>query len=333
MDLVSADSAEDITLHPLEHRPLGRTSLHTTVMGYGAGGYSRAGLSVGLDHAAEVVSAALAAGVNIVDTAESYGTEAAVAEGVARSGVRRDDVIVASKVSYREGDELRTPGDVADAVVARLAALRTEHLDVIQLHAVLPSDYTWARDELLPVLHRLRDRGAVRYIGLTEYFQQDPGHQTLARAISDGCWDTVMVGYNLLNQTARERVIDPAERVGIGVMVMFAVREALVDIDRLASYVIDRSTAGETPADFDPESDVTALRALLDRDSLQLADLAYRFAAAPTGVSTVLVGTGNPAHLADNRASLAQPPLPSELLAELERLFVGVDLLTGESSH
>ncbi len=300
-------------------------------MGFGAGGRSRAGLDDGLDHAAAMVAAALATGVNIVDTAEAYGTEAAVAEGIARSGVARHDVIISTKVSYRAGDELRSTAAVIDAVRARLDALGTDYLDVIQLHGVQPDDYTWARDELLPVLETLRQRGVIRAIGVTEVFARDPGHQMLARAVADGCWDTVMVGYNLINQTARDRVIAPAARAGVGVLVMFAVRELLTDIDRLASYIQDPSVAGRLPSDFDAESELRLLRHVLERESASLPDLAYRFAAATHGVSTVLVGTGNSVHLAANRASFDRP-LDSSLLGELTSLFDGVDVLTGQST-
>jgi aryl-alcohol dehydrogenase-like predicted oxidoreductase len=280
-----------MTSKPLERRPLGRTSLRTTAMGFGAGGRSRAGLDDGFDHAAAMVAAALGAGVNIIDTAEAYRTESAVAAGIARAGVARDNVIITTKVKYRAGGELRTPAAVTDAVRGRLDALGTDRLDVIQLHGVRPDDYTWARDRLLPELEELRQRGVIRAIGVTEMFALDPGHQMLARAVADGCWDTVMVGYNLINQTARERVIAPAARAGVGVLVMFAVRELLTDIDRLDSYVREQSAAGRLPGDFDADEDLHRLRRVLVRESASLADLAYRFAAATHGVSTVLVGT------------------------------------------
>ncbi len=57
--------------------------------------------------------------------------------------MRRDDVIVTTKVVYRRDDELRSATEVADAVLDRLDALDTDYLDVIQLHGVQPSDYTW----------------------------------------------------------------------------------------------------------------------------------------------------------------------------------------------
>jgi aryl-alcohol dehydrogenase-like predicted oxidoreductase len=315
----------------LERRPLGRAGLETTVMGYGAGGHSRAGLDRGVDHAAGVVTAALEAGINVIDTAESYRTEAAIASGIARSAVHRDDVIVTTKVVYRRDDELRSATEVADAVLDRLDALDTDYLDVIQLHGVQPSDYTWARDELLPEIEKLRHRGVVRAIGLTEMFAHDADHRMLERAVADGCWDTMMVGYNLINPTARDSVIASAERAGIGVLVMFAVRDVLTDIDRLGAYLRAQSAAGRLPSSFDIERTLGRLRGLLDQDSITLTELAYRFAATPDGVSTVLVGTGNPAHLAADRAAFSRPRLDDSIIAELDALFEGVRGLTADS--
>jgi aryl-alcohol dehydrogenase-like predicted oxidoreductase len=316
---------------PLERRPLGRDELKTTVMGYGAGGRSRAGLDRGVDHAASVVTAALEAGINVIDTAEAYRTEPAVAMGIARSAVRRDDVIVTTKVGYRRDDELRSVTEVRNAVLERLEALGTDYLDVIQLHGVQPDDYTWARDELLPEIEKLRQHGVVRSIGLTEMFAHDGDHRMLEQAVADGCWDTVMVGYNLINSTARNSVIAAAERAGIGVLVMFAVRDVLTDIGRLADYLRAQSVEGRLPAEFDIERTLGRLRGLLEQESITLTELAYRFAATPDGVSTVLVGTGNPAHLAANRAAFHRPRLEGSIVGELDTLFAGVRGLTGDS--
>jgi aryl-alcohol dehydrogenase-like predicted oxidoreductase len=315
----------------LERRPLGHDGLETTVMGYGAGGRSRAGLGRGLDHAAGVVAAALDAGINIIDTAEAYGTEPAVAAGIARSAVRREDVVVTTKVNYRRDDNLRSAVEVRDAVLARLDALGTDYLDVIQLHGVEPSDYTWVRDELLPEVDRLRRRGSVRAVGVTEVFAHDVEHRMLTRAIADGCWDTVMVGYNLVNPSARDCVIAAAERAGIGVLVMFAVRDALTDIDHLGEYLRALSAQEQLPAEFDIERTLGRLRSLLEQESITLVELAYRFAATPDGVSTVLVGTGNPDHLAADRAAFSRPRLDDSVVDAVDALFDGVRGLTADA--
>ena len=132
----------------LERRMLGRTGLEVTVMGFGAGGFSRAGIDDGFDHAASVIAQALDAGVNLIDTAEMYETEPVVAAGIAQSSRRRDEVVIATKVNYRVEDELRTPAEIEEAVRARLEALETEYVDVLQIHGVALEDYERVRDAL-----------------------------------------------------------------------------------------------------------------------------------------------------------------------------------------
>jgi aryl-alcohol dehydrogenase-like predicted oxidoreductase len=313
---------------PLERRRIGSTPFWATVMGFGTGGLSRAGLKRGRDHAIEVVASVLEAGIDFIDTAEGYGTEEVVAAGLARARVDPARVTVATKCIVGDDERLRTPAEVRTSVFARLEALQRDRLDLLHFHAVSPDRYRAVRDTHLPVLEELRASGVVTSIGITEAFTRDPGHLMLSEAVADGCWDTVMVGYNLLNPSARGRVITPAAANGTGVIVMFAVREALVDFERLHAYLAAR--ADDLPDDVADRVD--RLERLVAREGGSLTDLAYRFAASTPGVSTVLVGTGDPLHSAQNRAALEREPLGSELLTELEALFVDVEVLTGQAS-
>lgn len=315
----------------LERRWLGRTGLEVTVMGFGSGGFSRAGAREGVDHAAGIVAQAIDAGVNLIDTAEMYRTEPAVALGVERSSKARDELVIATKVNYRTDDRFRTPDEIEAALQARLEALQTDYLDVVQVHGLAPEHYERVRDELLPVLERARAAGSVRWIGVTEPFRTDRGHAMLARAIADGCWDVVMVGFNLLNQTARERVLAPAIEADIGVMDMFAVRQALRELEELGAHLRAASADGTLPASVDVEETLGVLGRLVESAGTTLPDLAYRFVSAEPGVSTVLVGTGNPEHLRANLETLDAAPLDAAVLAELRGLLAGIDALNGET--
>ena len=316
----------------LERRTLGRTGLEVTAFGFGAGGFSRAGVREGVGHAAEMVARAIDAGVNLIDTAEMYRTEAAVAQGIAQSSKARTEVFVATKVSYRVDGRIRTPEELELALRGRLGALDTDYLDVVQVHGVEPRDYERVRDELLPVLERARRAGTVRWIGVTEGFRVDRAHAMLQQAIADGCWDVVMVGFNLLNQSARERVLEPALAADIGVMDMFAVRQALRDLETVRAHLRERQSSGALAADVDVKAELATLARHVGagKAAPTLADLAYRFALAEPGISTVLVGTGNPGHLRDNLESFGRPPLEPGVLEELRGLLAGVDVLNGE---
>ncbi|HET7008805.1 MAG TPA: aldo/keto reductase, partial [Candidatus Binatia bacterium] len=66
-----------------------------------------------------------------------------------------------------------------------------------------------------------------------------------------------------------------------------------------------------------------------ETDAATLPEAAYRFCRHEQGVDVVLTGTGNPDHLKENIAAILKPPLPDSALAKLEKLFGGLDSLTG----
>jgi aryl-alcohol dehydrogenase-like predicted oxidoreductase len=68
---------------------------------------------------------------------------------------------------------------------------------------------------------------------------------------------------------------------------------------------------------------------LQESDATSLPEAAYRFCRHERGVDVVLTGTGNPAHLKENVSAILKPPLPQATLDKLEKLFGGLDYLTG----
>ena len=214
---------------------LGRTGVEVSVAGLGCGGHSRLGQSYGasVDDSVALVRRALDLGITYVDTAQAYGTEPIVAEALRG---RRDAVVLSTKASPRSRDgELLDAGGLRDAVERSLAALDTDWIDVFHLHGVGADEYEHCVTELVPELERQRDAGAIRFLAISERFAFDPGHTMLQRAVEDDCWDVMMVGFNLLNQSARERVFVATRDQDVAVEVMFAVRRALSRADELAA--------------------------------------------------------------------------------------------------
>ena len=137
-----------------------------------------------------------------------------------------------------------------------------------------------------------------------------------------------MVGFNILNQSARERVLAATQEKDIGVLIMFAVRRALSDRKALGEAVADLLERGCV----DPElvGDETALDFLVrEGGATSLQDAAYRFARYESGVHVVLSGTGKVEHLEANAESLIRPPLPAEDVERLRQMFAGVDDVSG----
>lgn len=312
----------------MEIRDLGKTGIRVTATGLGCGGHSRIGQSAGksASESAAIVNQALAAGVGLVDTAEAYGTEAMVGEALSRTD--RNAVVLSTKGSIRADGRLKDAAALRASLEASLRRLRTDHTDIYHLHGVAPDDYDYCRSELVPAMQAWKREGIIRCIGITEAFSSDPGHRTLSRAVGDDCWDVMMVGFNLLNQSARERVLRQAAEKGIGILDMFAVRRALISPRMLAGYLERLAAAGQVDAErFDLGN---PLADMLERGGYAgLTELAYRFCLAEPGISTVLVGTGNPDHLAKNLADLAKGPLPGPDRTLLMELFARVDSESG----
>jgi aryl-alcohol dehydrogenase-like predicted oxidoreductase len=300
-------------------------------MGLGGGGFSRLGQRAGAPVASsvEIVRRAVELGVNFIDTAESYGTEPIVGEALRSIG--RENVVLSTKksLSMSRGGPLITGSELEHGLDDSLARLGTDYIDIYHLHAVESGNYDYALSEWVPSLLKLREQGKIRFLGITEQFANDTQHKMMERAIGDEPWDVVMVGFNMINQSARERVIAEAIRRNIGVLCMFAVRNALSKPDRLREVVaelvangqIDRATVDlADPLGFVTETDHVG----------SLTEAAYRFCQAEPGIHVVLSGTGNIRHLEENVASNLMPGLPPELHTRLLDLFGRVDLASGQ---
>ena len=144
---------------------------------------------------------------------------------------------------------------------------------------------------------------------------------------ADGHFDTFMVGYNLLHQTAEQDVLEAAEAADIGLIVMIAVRRALGNPTRLREVIAELKAEGHLAADALPDDN--PLGWLVHGDVESVPEAAYRFVLEPSAISTVLTGTANPDHLDANVASMARGPLPPEDRARLRSIFGSLALGLG----
>jgi len=138
------------TAEPVWFKPLGSSDSRIPEIGLGTWGF----------HAGpEVLRAGLDAGALFIDTAESYGTEVVVAEAIKS---RRPEVFLASKVSPRHFRR----ADLLQAADASLTRLRTDYLDLYQLHQ---PNQTIPIQETIGALEELVEVGKVRFIGVSNF--------------------------------------------------------------------------------------------------------------------------------------------------------------------
>ena len=311
----------------MEYRTLGRTGLQVSVMGIGAGGPSRLGQGDGIRTEAEsidLVLRGLDAGINFIDTAEAYRTEEIVGGAIAQR--ERSKIIISTKKRLR-GENI-SPAELRAGLHNSLRRLRTDYVDVYHLHGLKPEQYEYYLREIAPVMQDLRDEGKIRFIGVTENWSGDLEHKMLARAIQDGAWDVIMVGFNLLNQSARETVLRAAIENNIGVLIMFAIRRALSQPAKLKATIQSLIDSGEVdPRDIDLANPLSFL--VESGAAPSVADAAYRFCRDEPGTHVILSGTGVPQHLDANLATFERPPLPAEVSARLKQIFRNARSVTG----
>lgn len=308
----------------MRYTTLGRTGLRVSTVGLGCGGPSRLGQSYGrsLDDSKQLIRRAVELGITLFDTAEAYGTESVLGEAL--RDARASDVIISTKKSVFDWNRqaLCTPEEMRDGLEASLRRLGRERIDVYHLHGLEVAHVDYALTEIVPVLEQARAAGKIGHLAVSEPFMGDTAHRMFERVLSSDVFDVVMVGFNLLNPSARAKVLPHTRERGVGTLIMFAVRRALTNPTRLCEVLETLMTNGElAPNAIDPRAPLGFLG--------DVRDAAYRFCSHEPGADVVLTGTGSIQHLEENVKSLLSPPLPKDQLERLERLFGRVSSVSG----
>jgi D-threo-aldose 1-dehydrogenase len=332
-----------------DRRPLGRTGLTVTPLGFGGapiGGLYRA---VSDEDAIAAVRRAWDLGIRLFDTAPLYGygtSERRIGAGLA--GRPRDAFVLSTKVGrlvYRAGtvpagvevDRQLADGkvdgafaDVADRQVAfsysgddvrrsidaSLERLGLERIDIALIHD--PDDH-WeaAIGEAFPALARLRAEGVVRAIGAG--MNQSA---MLARFAREGDFDVFLLAgrYTILDQEALSELLPLCLERGIAVMVGGVMNSGILADPRPGSRFNYRA------APPDVVDRAARLAAVCARHDVPLKAAAVQFPLAHPAVATVLTGVRSVAHL-DEYPPLLEQPIPTALWADLR----GEGLLPAEA--
>lgn len=178
----------------LPKRKLGRTNEYVTILG--CGGY-HIGWTTERD-AQEVMEAALEGGVRFFDTAESYGEGMSETRyGKYLTPKYRDLIFLMSKST---GPDAKT---VKEHLEGTLHRLKTDHLDLYQVHAIAtPEDVdSRIKEGVLEVLLKAKEEGKVKYLGFTGHQNPFAHARMLERTKETDIFDTVLMPVNVLDQT------------------------------------------------------------------------------------------------------------------------------------
>src|ERR1700729_88317 len=299
-------------------RALGRTGTNVTILGYGAmelRGRPR-GPEISDADAGRLLNAVLDGGINLIDTSPDYGrSEELIGTHV---GHRRDEFFLASKC----GCPTEFPADVpppyphdysqrnvrAD-VEQSLRRLRTDHLDLVQVH-MSPSRATLEENHTVKALTELQAEGKLRFIGMSGILPDLPDH------IAMNVFDAFQIPYSAV-QRDHEDLIAEAAGQGAGTLIRGGAARGAPSEEK--SWRTGPLT--QEPGLGQRNWDTSGIEDLLADAGLPAMEVVLRFTLSHPGLSTTIVGTANPGHLAGNIAIAEKGPLPADLYEEAKKLL------------
>ena len=296
-------------------RPLGRTGVDVTILGYGAMELRGAPRSPALDdaEASRLLNAVLDEGISLIDTSIDYGpSEEIIGRHLEH---RRDEYFLASKCGCPldgppPGVPLRDVHDYsADNIKAgieqSLRRLRTDHLDLLQVH-MTPSVARMSDDDTVATLQSLRDEGKVRFLGMSGTLPHLSDH------IAMNAFDVFQIPYSAV-QREHEHLITAARETGAGTLIRGgAARGAPADDKNWSSGPI-----GLPEGEGQRRWESSGIEDILD--GMSRHEFTLRFTLSHPDLSSTIVGTSNLGHLKGNVEIAEKGPLPPDLYEEAMR--------------
>lgn len=287
------------------YKTLGQTGLRVSIIGFGASPLGHEFGTIDPEEGKRAVHYAIDQGINYFDVSPYYGrTLAETRLGEALVGYR-DQVILATKLGRYDVDTFDFSAErVTRSVEESLSRLQTDYVDVIQAHDIEFGEKEQIINETLPAMHKLKEAGKVRFVGITGY----PLHVLKDVAEAAGV-DTILsyCRYNLMDTTMDDVLTPAAKEQGVG----------LINASPLHMRVLTEKGAPDWhPA---PEEVLAAGRKAARycrSQGANIAELALRFALQHDYVATTLIGMSKVRHVDVNVKLVGEKPDP-ELLAEV----------------
>lgn len=313
---------------------LGRTGLYVSeiclgTMTYGGKGFWEVIGKLGPDAVAGQLRAAFDAGVNFVDTADVYHegeSERLTGQAIAKLGLRRNDLVIATKVRGRVGPGPNDVGlsrkHILDSIDGSLSRLGMDHVDLYQIHGV---DAVTPLEETLEALDDVVRAGKVRYVG----FCNLPAWKAMkALGISErrgfASFVSAQVFYSIAGRDIEREIVPLAQEEGLAILPWSPLAGGLIS-GKFKSGEGGPEGARRSQFDFPPVDKnkafacVDAMRPIAAAHGCSVARVALAYLLQKPFVTSVIIGARSDEQLADNLAA-SKLALSAEEIRKLDEV-------------
>ncbi|WP_183192904.1 aldo/keto reductase [Brevibacillus nitrificans] len=320
----------------MRYQRLGRTGLKVSSVSLGTMAFGR---WIGEKESAEVLDAALDAGINLIDTADVYGRgmdlgnplqtgESEEILGKLLQG-KRNEIVLATKVNGRVGNGVNDAGlsryHIIRAVENSLRRLRTDHIDLYQVHRFDPQT---PLEETLRALDDLVHQGKVRYIGASNFaaWQLAKAHGVSER-LGLHRLESIQPEYSIISRQIEQELLPFAESEAVGVIVYSPLGRGLLTgkyRQGEAPPQGSRGAAGEQRLLTLLEQErhyqiVEELKPLAEERGWTLPQLALAWVLNNPVVTSAILGASRASHVTEAIRALDKPLSPVEI-QEIDRI-------------
>lgn len=303
---------------------IGKTGLFVNPVGLGTNAVGGHNLFPNLNDETgkEIVRTAINNGIDFLDTAFIYGkgrSEELIGE-VLKEGKNRHDIILASKGAHKleDGQVLidNSPQFLRETVENSLRSLQTDYIDLFYIH--YPDENT-PKAEAIGTLHRLKEEGKIRAIGVSNF-----NLEQLKEGNQDGYIDVLQSGYNLLKRDAENEFLPYTIEHNISFIPYFPLASGLLTgkFDKNSTFEDGRSKnplfQGEA---FVHNLDkVEQLRHIAHDKNVGVSNIVLAWYLSQAGIDVIIPGAKKPEQVLDNLQTL-EVQLSNDEIAEINRIF------------
>lgn len=294
----------------METRTIG--SLNVPVVGLGCNNFGR---RLDASRTAEVVDAAIDAGVTFFDTADVYGQGQSEEYLGKALGGRRGQVLIATKFgsSMQGFGEGGRPEYIHKAVEASLRRLGTDYIDLYQIHR---PDAKVPIADTLAALNELVQAGKVREIGCSNFSTAQLEEAESARAQGAARFVSVQNEYSLMHREPEKDVLATCERLGIAFIPYFPLANGLLTGKYRKGQPAPEGTRIEASSDALNEQNLAIVENLVtfaESRGHTLLELAFSWLLSQPTVASVIAGATKPEQVRANGAAAAWQLSPDEV--------------------